>query len=347
MKITTKEFGITKTGEAVTRFSLSNKNNMQVDICNIGCSIISVLVPDKNGELRDVALGFDTSEEYEENPTCFGCVVGRVGNRIKDGAFTLNGITYQLEKNDGNNHLHGGSHNFAKKYWTCTHAGEDSLDFRLESPDGEGGYPGNIVATISYTLSDDNALTASYHVTSPDMSICNLTNHSYFNLSGTGNPSIRDHMAMIRSDYITESDSELIPTGKLLPVENTPFDFRQEKAIGQDIDDSHPQIVNGWGYDHNYVLSEGEGPDVSVRSPLTGICMQVYTNSPGMQFYTANHMDGSVRGKNGVYHPQRSGFCVETQLFPDGINHPEFPSCVVTPAQPQDFYTTYQFSIQE
>ena len=345
MNLTKTFFGTTKEGEAVTRFSLSNKNRMQVDICNIGCSILSILVPDRYGKLRDVVLGYDTSKEYEENSACFGCVVGRIGNRIKGASFSLNEKIFYLEQNEGNNHIHGGFHNFGRKFWNCTHAGLDFLEFSLISPDGEGGYPGTILAQVKYSLSDSNMLTISYKVKAFSPSLCNLTNHSYFNLSGEGSSTILDHLAFINASRITEIDEELIPTGILLPVEGTPLDFRKLKKVGKDLSSDHPQLIHAKGYDHNYVLDSHAGPDALIYAPSSGIYLEVFTNSPGMQFYSGNSLDGTLRGKHGHLYPKQSGFCLETQLFPDTVHHPDFPSCQVVPGHPQNFHTNFHFSV--
>lgn len=337
-------FGTTRAGEAVTRFSLSNSHRMQVDICNIGCSILSIQVPDQTGVLRDVALGYDTIKEYEENPACFGCVVGRVGNRIKNASFDFHGKTFYLEKNDGKNHIHGGFYHFGRKFWDCTHIDKDFLEFSLVSPDGEGGYPGSILAQVSYSLSEENSLTITYTVKAFSPSICNLTNHNFFNLSGEGSPTILDHRAIIRSNQITEIDQELIPTGSLLSVDNTPFDFQDARIIGEKISSNHPQLIFAGGYDHNYVLPSSSNAVATIYSPISGICLDVFTTSPGMQFYTGNSLDGTLRGKHGHYYSKQSGFCLETQLFPDAIHHPNFPSCQVVPGHPQHYQTTFHFS---
>lgn len=339
-------WGTTESGQEVYRYLLSNKNGMQVELTNIGCSILSIMVPDRDGKLIDVALGFDTIGEYENNSANFGCVVGRYGNRIRGGQFSFGGRTWQLEQNEGNNHLHGASGGYAFRYWPVSEEGDDHLTFRLESPDGDGGYPGDLTALVTYSLSEDNGLTLSYRVTTSSETVCNLTNHNYFNLSGAGNGDVLDHELMIQADSITEIDKEFIPTGVLLPVKDTALDFNTPKAIGRDIHSSMEQMVLAGGYDHNFVFRKTEGPNASAYAPKTGILMEVFTNSPGVQLYTANFMDGTTVGKNGVKYPKHGGFCLETQLFPDSVNQPSFPSCVVTKDSPQDFHTTYRFSIR-
>ena len=346
MKLTKKVWGTTKAGETVYRYTLSNKNGMSVDICNLGCSILSIIVPDKNGIPTDVALAYGSSSDYERNPASFGCVVGRYGNRIKGGQFSFGGKTWQLEQNEGKNHLHGASGAYARRFWPVSEESEDRLTFCLESPDGDGGYPGDLTSSVSYSLSEDNGLSISYHITTKTEAFCNLTNHCYFNLSGHGAGSVLDHEVFIAADAITEVDAESIPTGVLLPISGTAFDFNQPKPIGQDIESGHPQLAFGGGYDHNYVLKKTDGINASAWSPNSGILMEVFTNSPGLQFFTANGLEERNAGKDGAQYSRRGGLCMETQFFPDSINQPAFPSCVVTKDAPQDLYTTFRFSIR-
>ena len=324
---------------SIITHTLSNKNGMSATVTNLGCAIISLKVPDKNGTITDVVLGLDRAEDYAtRNGPFFGVVAGRVANRIAGGTFTLNGKTYTLEKNNGNNHLHGGKNGFDKKVWNVEEATPGKIIFTYNSPCGESGYPGNLYARVTYTLTDDNALRIDYSASTDTITICNLTNHSYFNLSGHNADNICDHVLEIAADKITAIDAELIPTGEFMCVANTPFDFRTPKPIGKD-------IAAAGGYDHNYVL---RSPDCDkgaacVYSPRTGIRMTVYTNSPGMQFYTGNFLAGKITGK-GVAYQKHSGFCMETQIFPDAVNKPHFPSCVVDSANPQQFYTEFKFS---
>lgn len=346
MKLQKSVWGTTSNQETVFRYSLSNKTGMSVDICNIGCSILSIVVPDQNGTPTDIALGFASLKEYETNCANFGCIVGRYGNRIRRGQFSFQGKICQLEQNEGKNHLHGGCRGYGFRLWDCTEESSERLTFRLFSPDGDSGYPGDLTALVSYTLSEDNSLTISYHNTTSSATVCNLTNHNYFNLSGAGTEDILDHEVIIHSDAVTEIDRELIPTGVLLPVKGTALDFNTPKTIGQDINSDWEQMSWTGGYDHNFVLRRDKDVCAAVYAPKTGIIMEVLTNSPGMQFYTGNFLDGSIIGKNGAVYPKRGGFCMETQLFPDSVNQPAFPSCVVTKDSPQDFHTTYRFSVK-
>lgn len=319
-------------------YELSNANGMKMTVTNLGCAIISLTVPAKNGT-KDIVLGLDNAEAYRGAHPFFGVAVGRFANRIGGGKFELGGKPYQLEKNEnGIHHLHGGSDGFDKKEWDVESATPEKIVFVLNSPDGDGGYPGDCTARITYTLSASNALRIDYEASTTSETICNLTNHSYFNLCGHDAKDVYGHELQIFSDKITAVDAGLIPTGEFIEVAGTPFDFRTPKAIGSDLDAAGDVNKTG-GYDHNYVL-RGEGTAAIAYSPGTGIRMTVKTNSPGMQLYTANFVDGTVTGK-GVTYQKHSGFCLETQLFPDGINKPSFPSCVVKKGTTQKFYTEF------
>ena len=324
----------------INTYKLTNKNGMVVTATNLGCAIIKLEVPDKNGKLVDVVQGLDNAEDYatKKHPH-FGVVCGRVANRIGYATFTLSGKTYKLEANDGAHHLHGGVKGFCKYAWDVVEATDNKLVFTLHSPDGDSGYPGTLDARVTYILTDDNALRIDYHATTDSETICNLTNHSYFNLNGYNSPSMYDHELEIVSDKITAVDDALITTGEYLDVTGTPFDFRTPKTIGQDIDVADKFSKTG-GYDHNYVL-RAPGKAASVYAPSTGIRMTVFTDSPGIQLYTGNFLDG-VEGK-GMTYDKHSGLCLETQFFPDGINKPNFPSCIVKKGTPQEFYTEFKF----
>ncbi|MCI8274747.1 MAG: galactose mutarotase [Lachnospiraceae bacterium] len=346
MKLEKKAWGTAKTGETVYRYTLSNRNGMSVSVCNVGCSILSIIVPDRNGAFTDVALAYETCGDYNRNPASFGCVVGRYGNRIKGGCFRFAGKTWQLEQNEGKNHLHGASGAYGRRFWPVAEESEEALTFCLKSPDGDGGYPGDLTSRVTYRISEDNELSISYHITTETEAFCNLTNHCYFNLSGHDAGTILDHEVFIGADAITEVNEESIPTGVLLPIGGTDFDFNTPKAIGRDIGGSHPQLAFGGGYDHNYVLNKTDGVNASAYSPKSGIFMEVSTNSPGLQFYTANSLEEHEAGKGGAHYGNRSGFCMETQFFPDSVNQPAFPSCVVTKEAPLDLHTAYRFSIK-
>ncbi|MCL2286143.1 MAG: galactose mutarotase [Firmicutes bacterium] len=325
---------------SINTYKLTNKNGMVVTVTNLGCAIITLEVPGKDGKLYDVVLGLDKAEDYgtAQHPF-FGVVAGRVANRIAKGAFTLSGKNYQLETNDGPHHLHGGIEGFDKKVWSVDEVTGNKIVFTYNSPDGDAKYPGNLNARVTYNLDDNNALRMDYYATTDTETICNLTNHSYFNLNGHDDQNIFDHELEIVSDKMTAVDEGLIPTGEYMDVIGTPFDFRTPKTIGQDIE-AAGNANNTGGYDHNYVLRE-PGKAASVYAPKTGIRMTVFTNSPGMQLYTGNMMS-PTQGK-GVTYGRQSGFCLETQIYPDAINHPNFPSCIVTKEKPQQFYTEFKF----
>ncbi|MCL2202353.1 MAG: galactose mutarotase [Defluviitaleaceae bacterium] len=324
----------------IKTFELSNQSGMTVTVTNVGCAIISLKVPDKNGQPRDVVLGLDKAEDYLGKHFYLGVIIGRVGNRIGYGKFTLDGKEYQLATNDGKQHLHGGVEGFDKKIWTVEESGPAKIVFSYVSPDGEENYPGRLAVRCTYTLSQDNTLRIDYFAETDTKTICNLTNHSYFNLEGYDAKDIYGHVMQINADQLTAVDEALIPTGAFAPVAGTPFDFNAPKPIGQDIEKAGAVNSTG-GFDHNYVLN-GKAPAASVYAPGSGVKMTVTTDMPGMQFYSGNFIDGAVTGK-GVTYQKHSGFCLETQLYPDTINQPHFPSCVVTPDKPFRSFTAFKF----
>jgi len=324
---------------SIKTFELANKNGITMTVTNLGCGIISLRVPGKDGKARDIVHGLDSPEDYTKSHPFFGVICGRVANRIGNARFTLDGEEYLMETNDGPHHLHGGTNGFDKKLWRVEEVAANKLVLSYASPDGESGYPGNLTAYCIYNLTDDNTLRIDYRAETDTKTVCNMTNHSYFNLEGHDAKDIYGQVMQIFSDKITAVDETLIPTGKLADVTGTPFDFRKAKPIGQDI-----EATDG-GYDHNYVL-DAPGIAAIVYSPESGISMTVKTNSPGIQFYTGNFLNGSVTGK-GVAYQKQSGFCLETQFYPDCVNKPEFPSPVVTADKPQEFYTEFVFSIKE
>jgi len=329
----------------IKTYKLHNKNGMEITVTNVGCAIMKLIIPSKNGA-KDIVFGFDQAEDYTRPHPHFGVVAGRVANRIGGGKFTLGGKEYQLETNDGANHLHGGTSGFDKKIWDVMESPEENgggkIVFVYDSPDGDANYPGNLTATVTYTLTDANILRMDYHAATDTQTICNLTNHSYFNLSGYDAPSILDHELEINADKLTAVDEGLIPTGGFVEVAGTPFDFRMAKTIGKDIE-AAGEVNKTGGYDHNFVLN-GKGRAASIISPKTGIRMTVFTDSPGIQLYTSNMIEGGgiVSGKGASYR-KHSGFCLETQLFPNAVNIPHFQSCVVTKDAPQQFYTEFAF----
>ena len=342
MKFETKPFGVTKDGRVVTAWMLENGNGMRATILDYGCTVQSLMVPDCTGRSVDVVLGYNTIEEYEKNSGYLGAVVGRVGNRICEGRFTLNGKDYQLAQNDRGNHLHGGIVGFDKKVWKGCRNGDELVLLGI-SPDGEEGYPGNVYAEVRYRLDEDNTLRITYDALSDRDTLLNLTNHSYFNLSGGG--TILNHELQIFANEFLEADKNCLPTGKRLSVSNTPFDFREPKTVGRDINEKDDQLACGNGYDHNFCLSdEGEWKRVAIlRCPATGIVMSCMTTQPGVQFYSANGLSERMgkKGRMGV----RDALCLETQVWPDAIHHADFPSAVLKGNIPFHSQTAYRFSL--
>lgn len=349
-EVTSMPFGKTREGEVVEKFTLRNANGMEVDIISWGAAITRILVPDRNGNLADVALAFDKLEPYLDRNPYFGSVVGRYGNRIAKGRFTLNGVEYKLATNDGENHLHGGERGFDRRLWkakTSTSPEGQSVELTYVSPDGEEGYPGTLTATVTYTLTPQNAIRMEYRATTDKDTIVNLTNHAYFNLAGHGNGTILDHVLMIDADRFTPVDRGLIPTGELRPVQGTPFDFRKPTAIGARINVNDEQLKFGGGYDHNFVLNGQMGTmrlAARVVEPKSGRTLEVHTTEPGIQFYSGNFLDG-VAGKEGKTYPYRGGFCLESQHFPDSPNKPNFPSTVLKAGEEYRTTTEYRFGV--
>lgn len=343
--IVTEEFGTMDDGSEVQLFTLKNANGMEVSITNYGGIVTSIKVPDKDGNIENVVLGFDNFEKYKAGHPFFGAIAGRYANRIAKGRFELNGETYELATNNGENHLHGGVEGFDKKLWDAeVNEEENSVTLSYLSPDGEEGYPGNLDVDVTYTLTDDNELRIDYHATTDKSTVLNLTNHSYFNLSGNPSEGILDHLLTINADRYTPVDEGLIPTGELRPVEGTPFDFTEPEYIGARIDSIPP------GYDHNYVLNN---PDSGIRKIATveheesGRIMEVYSDQPGVQLYTSNFLDGSLMDRQGNPIEQYAALCLETQTFPDSPNKPEFPSPVLNPDETYETTTIYQFKVSE
>ena len=339
MAVSTTPFGRTAAGEPVTAYTLKNKNGMAVTVLDYGATVQSLIVPGRAGAV-DVALGYDTAAEYASNDGYVGCTLGRVGNRIGGARFSLNGVEYTLLKNDGENHLHGGDKGFDKRMWSCD-AQEDKLVFSRLSPDGEEGYPGNLQVSVTFSLTEDNGLSIVYDAVSDQDTLVNLSNHTYFNLNGGG--SALGHVLQINAERFCENDEGCLPTGRLLPVEGTPFDFRTPKAVGRDIGADCEQLRRGKGYDHNFVLS-GTTAAV-VYSQDSGIEMTVVTDMPGMQFYAANCL-GKRTGKAGQSMEPRHAVCLETQLFPNGMNCYGFPSPVLRAGKAMHSQTVYRFAVR-
>ncbi|MDI9487962.1 MAG: aldose epimerase family protein [Bacillota bacterium] len=349
MNITQKPFGKTKTGEEATLYTITNSNGMKVSFTDFGSNIVSIIVPDKKGNFADIALGFDNLEGYESNGPGFGSLIGRCANRISGAKFELNGKIYELEKNEGENNLHGGkpAYNMVM-YETEIFEDEDmiSIEFSRLSPDMEQGFPGNFDYTVTYSLTEANELVIEYHGVSDKDTVVNLTNHSYFNLSGHNSGDILNHKVWINANQFTPTRDDLIPTGEYLDVEGTPMDFRSLKSIGQDIDSDFGPLKQAGGYDHNYVLNIN-GDEVEKVAKLveesSGRVMEVYTNKPGLQFYTSNMLSPVKNGKDGASYQKRAGVCFETQYFPNACNIETFPSSVLKAGEEYEFVTIYKF----
>jgi aldose 1-epimerase len=342
-------FGKLPDGRAVERFTLTNANGLEVRAINYGAIITSIRVPDRAGTLDDVVLGFDQLAGYFKDPPYFGAIVGRYGNRIAKGQFTLDGKTYKLAINNPPNHLHGGNKGFDKLLWTAEPMkDQNGVVFSLKSADGDEGYPGTLQARVSYTLTDKNELIVDYHATTDKATPVNLTQHSYFNLAGDGSGDILGHQLMLNADRYTPVDDTLIPTGELAPVDGTPMDFRKPTAIGARINQDTVQLKYGKGYDHNWVLSrKGEGLQLAARvtEPKTGRTLEITTTEPGIQFYAGNFLDGTITGKSGHVYKHRNGFCLETQHYPDSPNKPNFPSTILKPGQEYRSKTVFTFGV--
>lgn len=347
---TKQAFGKMPSGEEVSLFTLSNAKGMQVGIITYGARVASIKVPDKAGAVADVVLGFDNLEGYLGNNPYFGAVVGRYGNRIAKGKFSLNGTEYKLAVNNGENALHGGLLGFDKRVWTAKESVSpegQKLELTYVSKDGEEGYPGTLTATVVYTLTDANELRLDYSSTTDKDTVANITNHSYFNLAGQGDSDVLPLQVTLNASKFTPVDKGLIPTGELRPVDGTPFDFRQPHAIGERIDADYDQIKLGGGYDHNLVADGAAGTLRSVAKvvdPKSGRTMELSTTEPGVQFYTGNFLDGTITGKGGKVYKRRYGFCLETQHFPDSPNHPDFPTTTLKAGATYKSTTVFKFS---
>jgi aldose 1-epimerase len=348
--VTRAPFGKLPDGTAVEAFTLRNAHGVEVRAITYGAIITSLRVPDRAGRFDDVVLGHDTLAGYVEKPAYFGAVVGRYGNRIAKGRFTLDGKTYTLATNNGPNHLHGGVRGFDKVVWKAEPAASGAgVTFTYTSPDGEEGYPGTLTARVTYTLSDRDELGLEYSATTDKPTVVNLTQHSYFNLAGASSGGdILGHELTIDADRFTPVDPTLIPTGELAPVAGTPFDFRKATAIGARIGQDDEQLHRGGGYDHNFVLDRPEAGlrrAVRLADPKSGRTMEIQTTEPGVQFYSGNFLDGTITGKGGTVYKYRSGLCLETQHFPDSPNHPAFPSTVLRPGKEYRSKTVLVFGV--
>ena len=336
-------------GKDVQLYTLQN-DKLHITLTNYGARLVSLRVKDKDGKDTDVILGYDTANEFKQNAiNYYGAIVGRYGNRIGNATFTLSGTTYELEKNDGENSLHGGTNGVYNKVWTVEQSADTAITLAYTSPDGEAGYPGTVTMKVTYSITDEGGLVMDYVGTTDKETVLNLTNHAYFNLNGEGDATILDHELQIDADAITEVDANLIPTGKSLPVAGTAFDFSEAQTIGSRIDAENAQLAVGKGYYHNFELIKGDGfrKVATVYAPKTGIEMQILTTEPGLQFYSGNFMtDSDPKGKGGKAYPFRSAFCLETQHFPDAPNQPSFASTVLKPGDQYTSKTEYRFLVK-
>jgi len=347
-----QSFGKTADGTPVDLYILTNRTGAETAITNYGGIVVWLKVPDRKGNLGDVVLGYDSLDGYRNDKAYLGALIGRYGNRIAHGKFILDGITYTLPQNNGENTLHGGIKGFNKQVWQAEEIpGPNGPALRLHyvSKDGEEGFPGNLSVQVIYTWTDQNELKIEYSATTDKDTVLNLTQHSYFNLAGAGSGDVLQHQVTLHSDQFTVIDSTLIPTGEIRSVQGTPFDFRTPVAIGARIDDNDQQLKYGIGYDHNWVLESGssDAPFLAAQAydPHSGRTLKVWTTEPGIQFYSGNFLDG-IRGKAGKIYNRRDAFCLETQHYPDSPNHPNFPSTVLKPGEHYHSITVYKFSVQ-
>ena len=333
----------------VKLYTLKNKNGMEVCITNFGARIVSIMTPDKNGKMTDVVLGFDNIDDYINVPSDFGATIGRYANRIGDGKITIDGKEIQLPQNNGSHCLHGGPTGWQYQVFKTNQLDAQTIKLTVESPDGDNNFPGNVVASVTYTLTEDNAIDIKYDATTDQKTVINMTNHSYFNLSGNPSVSGMDHILYLAGDSITTIDSTFMTNGEMMAVAGTPFDFNTPKAISQDVTNfENEQIKFGKGFDHNWVLNtKGDIRQVAAKltSPTTGITLEVYTDEPGIQLYTGNFLDGTVKGKNGIVYPQRASICLETQHYPDSPNKAHWPSVILEPGKTYTSHCIFKFGV--
>ena len=342
-----ENFNTEVNGAQTQLFVLKNKNNMEVCVTNFGGRIVSVMVPDRDGVLRDVVLGFDSIQDYVKYPSDFGASIGRYANRINQGKFTLDGIEYQLPRNNYGHCLHGGPKGFQYVVYTGTQISDQELKLTYQAKDMEEGFPGNLACTVTMKITDDNAIDLNYEAETDKPTIINMTNHSYFNLDGNPAQNNADYLLTVNADSYTPVDSTFMTTGEIVPVEGTPMDFRKPTAIGLQIDQNFEQLRNGHCIDHNWVLNtQGDINQIcaSLKSPKTGIKLDVYTDEPGIQVYCGNFLDGTLSGKKEIQYNFRASVCLETQKYPDTPNKPEWPSCVLRPGEKYTSHTIFRFS---
>ena len=345
-------FHVERDGKWINLYTLTNKAGMEVSITNFGGRIVSVMVPDKKGEYKDVVLGFDKIQDYfpENNQTDFGATIGRYANRINQGKITVEGVEYQLPQNNYGHCLHGGPNGWQYKVAEVVAGSGNTLKLKFDSPDGEANFPGHVTAYVTFTLTEDNAIDIRYEATTDKTTVINMTNHSYFNLSGDpANHSVEEDELYINASNFTPVDSTFMTTGEIAPVEGTPMDFRKAKLVGKDINADYDQLHNGKGYDHNWVL-DTKGDDTVLAAelycPETGISLKQYTNEPGVQIYAGNFLDGTVTGKKGVVYNFRRAICLETQKYPDTPNKPDWPSATLKPGEKYTSHCVFAFSVR-
>ena len=345
-------FHVERDGKWINLYTLTNKAGMEVSITNFGGRIVSVMVPDKNGEYKDVVLGFDNIQDYfpENNQTDFGATIGRYANRINQGKITVEGVEYQLPQNNYGHCLHGGPNGWQYKVAEVVAGSGNTLKLKFDSPDGEANFPGHVTAYVTFTLTEDNAIDIRYEATTDKTTVINMTNHSYFNLSGDpANHSVEEDELYINASNFTPVDDTFMTTGEIAPVEGTPMDFRKAKLVGKDINADYDQLHNGKGYDHNWVL-DTKGDDTVLAAelycPETGIALKQYTDEPGVQIYAGNFLDGTVTGKKGVVYNFRRAICLETQKYPDTPNKPDWPSATLKPGEKYTSHCVFAFSVR-
>lgn len=338
-------------GKPTSLFTIKNANGMEVCITNFGGRIVSIMVPDKNDSLRDVVLGFDSIADYINKPSDFGAAIGRYANRINKGILVIDGDSIQLPTNNFGHCLHGGPKGWQYQVYEGQLVNDSVITMTMHSPDGDQDFPGAVTATVTYTLTSDNALDIKYEATTDKKTVINMTNHSYFNLSGDPSQPATDHILYVNADTYTPVDSTYMTTGEILPVKDTPMDFTTPKAVGQDIDKfEFEQVKNGNGYDHNWVLNtNGDITQLAAKltSPTSGISLEVYTNEPGIQVYSGNFLDGTLSGKKGIIYNQRASVCLETQHYPDSPNKPEWPSVILEPGQTYESECIFKFTVEK
>ena len=345
-----KNFQAEVNGKQTQLYTLTNANGMEVCITNFGGRIVSIMVPDKNGEMKDVVLGFDSIADYINVPSDFGAAIGRYANRINQGKLVLDGDTIQLPQNNYGHCLHGGPTGWQYQVYAGQQVNDSTLQLTMQSPDGDNNFPGNVTAHVTYTLKGDNSIDIKYDATTDKKTVINMTNHSYFNLSGDANTTVLDNILYVNADSITPVDSTFMTTGEMLALEGNSMNFKNAKSINEGIDMTNEQVKFGMGIDHNYVLNtKGNMEEVAARvvCPSTGITLEVYTDEPGIQVYTGNFLDGTVTGKKGIVYQQRVGLCLETQHYPDSPNKPQWPSVILEPGQTYQSHCIFKFGVEK